>query len=130
LWSSNGTIEGTQLVREVRNGLPSSYTTGFMDFYDKLIFWAYDDTKGSEPHFYSEITCNNNINYTIQSGNWNSPEIWSCGRVPTADDNVIIKNSYSVIIPSTYRAFSSRIHTEKGANLTIQNNSFFYSNPK
>lgn len=130
LWSSNGTIEGTQLVGEVRNGLLSSYTTGFMDFYDKLIFWAYNDTNGSEPHFYSETTCNNNINYTIQSGNWDSPETWSCGRVPTDADNVIIKNSHSITIPNTYRAFSSRIYTEKGANLTIQNNSFFYANPK
>ncbi|GAB2645505.1 hypothetical protein GCM10027035_44510 [Emticicia sediminis] len=130
LWSSNGTIEGTQLVGEVRNGLPSSYTRGFMDFYDKLLFWAYDDTMGSELHYYSETTCNNNINYTVQSGNWDSPATWSCGRIPTDTDNVIIKNSHSITIPNTYRAFSNSIYTEKGANLIIQNNSFFYANPK
>lgn len=130
LWSSNGTVEGTNLVGEVRSGPPSSFPTGLMDFYDELLFWAYDDINGSELRYYSEITCNDNINYTIQSGDWSTPNIWSCGRVPTDTDNVIIKNGHSVTIPSTFRGFSSTIYTEKGAILTVPNNSFFYSNPK
>ncbi len=130
LWSSNGTVEGTNLVGEVRSGPSSSFPTGLMDFYDKLLFWAYDDVNGSELRYYSETTCNDNINYTIQSGDWSTPNIWSCGRVPTDTDNVIIKNSHSVTIPNTYRGFSNTIYTEKGAILTIQNNSIFSSQPK
>lgn len=130
LWSSDGTLSGTRLVGDIQTGTNSSYPNGLMDFYDKIIFWGNDNNVGRELYYYSETTCNDNINYTIQSGNWDSPETWSCGRVPTDADNVIIKNSHSVTIPSTYIGFSNTIYTEKGAILTIQNNAIFNSQPK
>ncbi len=131
LWSSDGTITGTQLVGEIREGTKSSFISGLMDFYDKLFFGAYDDLRGKELWKYTETTCNNNINYSIQSGSWSSPSTWSCGRVPTEGDNIIIKNGHSVAIPpSDYRAFGSTLFTEKGAILAIPSSSIMNISPK
>lgn len=38
---------------------------------------------------------------TIASGDWDDPDIWSTGRVPTADDNVLIYSEHSVLIRNT-----------------------------
>ena len=38
---------------------------------------------------------------TIQSGDWTNPSIWSCGRAPTENDNVIIQNTHTVLLSST-----------------------------
>lgn len=41
---------------------------------------------------------------SIKSGNWNDPTVWSCDRIPTFDDNVIISPTHIVTIPATFKA--------------------------
>lgn len=34
--------------------------------------------------------------YTIRSGDWNDPTVWSCGRIPIATDRIQIKHTISI----------------------------------
>lgn len=34
--------------------------------------------------------------YTVQNGDWNSPSTWSCNRVPTIEDEVLIRHTITV----------------------------------
>jgi hypothetical protein len=39
--------------------------------------------------------------YSVQSGNWNNPSVWSCNCIPTADNNVTIKQNHVIVLDST-----------------------------
>lgn len=39
--------------------------------------------------------------YTLTTGSWDDPAIWSCGRLPTYSDNVIIRPAHRVLLTST-----------------------------
>ncbi len=71
---------------------------------------------------------NTNINmFTLNQGYWNDPTIWSCGRVPTANDEVTISPFTNVYIPagnfSVKKIFKQGdILLEAGATLTIKQN--------
>jgi Ig-like domain CHU_C associated len=38
--------------------------------------------------------------YTIKSGVWNDPTLWSCGRLPIATDVITISSSHVISVPS------------------------------
>ena len=38
---------------------------------------------------------------TVKSGNWNDPTVWSCGRVPTLNDEVYLGNGHIVSVNVT-----------------------------
>jgi hypothetical protein len=38
--------------------------------------------------------------YSIKSGSWNDTSTWSCGRVPTSSDNVVITATHTVNVPT------------------------------
>jgi glucose/arabinose dehydrogenase/PKD repeat protein len=42
--------------------------------------------------------------YSINSGNWNAPTTWSCGRTPIVTDDITIKAGHTVSIPSGVNA--------------------------
>jgi ELWxxDGT repeat protein len=48
LWVSDGTTEGTSLLRDIYSGLESSNPTDFTEFEGRLFFRALDGTHGSE----------------------------------------------------------------------------------
>lgn len=123
LWTTNGTNDGTYLVEEVRVGESNSWVSTMMNFNDKLIFAAYDNLKNKELWQYLPISCEGNRNFTIDSGSWDTSSIWSCGRTPTQDDIVIIKNPHSVTIPNNYQTIIKRISTETGSVLSIPSSS-------
>jgi len=58
--------------------------------------------------------CNGEF-YTIQSGNWNDPAIWSCGQIPTASDIVHVK--HTVILPQNYIANAHQIIYDSAAQV-------------
>jgi hypothetical protein len=37
---------------------------------------------------------------TTKSGDWNDPTVWSCGRIPTSTDEVIISSGNIIIVPN------------------------------
>lgn len=63
--------------------------------------------------------------YTINSGLWTEPTVWSCGRIPTATDVVEIRHWVTIPVDTTGSAqrihytTSGRILTESGATLRI-----------
>ena len=38
--------------------------------------------------------------YSIKSGRWNDASTWSCGRIPTSSDNVVITATHTVNVPT------------------------------
>lgn len=45
--------------------------------------------------------------YTLKSGNWNDPAVWSCGRLPTSTDVVEIR--HGIQIPANYVALVNKL---------------------
>ncbi len=130
LWATNGTNNGTNLVEEVRPNAANSYVSNLMNFDEKLLFWASDDTRGSELWQYLPPSCEINRNYTVQSGSWNNPNTWFCGRVPISEDNAIIKSGHTVTVPNNYQTTIKGISTENGAVLKIPQSAVFTVNPR
>lgn len=130
LWTTNGSNNGTYLVEEVRPNMANSYVSNIMNFNEKLLFWATDDTHGSELWQYLPANCEGNRNYTILSGSWNSSSTWSCGRIPTPDDIVIIKSEHTITILNNYQTTIKGISTENGAVLKIPQSAVFTVNPR
>jgi Tfp pilus assembly protein PilV len=71
----------------------------------------------------------NNI-ISVQSGNWDDPNTWSCDCVPTFTDNVTIKSSHVVEISAEASGKCRIISTETGAILKIPTTANFLANPK
>ncbi|QJW88225.1 hypothetical protein HNV11_01935 [Spirosoma taeanense] len=40
--------------------------------------------------------------FSLQSGNWNNPAVWSCNRVPNATDRLTIRSGHAVTLPASY----------------------------
>lgn len=129
LWTSDGTTSGTRVVDEVRAGANSSYVNNLMDFEDKLLFGANDGVNGYELWQYVPNPCDNNRNYTIKSGLWNDPSVWFCGRIPTENDDVIIKSPHTVTVPVGYTAKASMFYTEQAAVLDVPKGAFVLFKP-
>lgn len=125
LWVTDGTTDGTSMVRDYRTGTKSSVIGNLILFDDQLIFWRIDDIHGTEPWVYTNSSCNGSINYSIKSGTWNDITTWSCGSIPTSSDYVIIKNGHKISVPTEYRAYSKFISTETGAVLDIERGAVF-----
>lgn len=129
LWTSDGTAIGTYMVDEVRIGQKDSFVSNFMNFDDKVVFWAYDEIYGNEPRAYSTMNCEGNRNYSIKSGSWDSPDTWSCGHIPTQDEVVIIKAGHHVSIPLNYKAYTNIFLTETSSILNIPASAIIISTP-
>lgn len=71
----------------------------------------------------------NNI-ISVQSGNWNDPNTWSCDCIPTFTDNVTIKTPHVIELSTGATGKCRTISTDIGAVLKIPNTSNFLANPK
>lgn len=65
--------------------------------------------------------CQNMI--SIKSGSWNDPTTWSCGRVPTASDDITIDNGHTVNVPTG--SFQVKNVSQKGT-LQFQTGAFIF----
>ncbi len=52
--------------------------------------------------------------FTLKSGNWNDTTTWSCGRIPTNSDVVIIKSSHLISIPANITVNAKDVIYEGG----------------
>lgn len=74
------------------------------------------------------FSANNNANVinSVKSGSWDDPTVWNTGTVPTANDEVVIKNSHVVQATNYVKCASltiqSPIHPTGVAQLQINNN--------
>ncbi|GAB3881086.1 M43 family zinc metalloprotease [Spirosoma agri] len=91
--SGNYTLDGltgsTQYEWQVRSLCSPSESSAFTNSYS----------------FQTKAACTQM--YTLKSGTWFDPNIWSCGRVPITTDTVHLK--HAVIIPQNYQATARRL---------------------
>ena len=95
LWRSNGTESGTNLVFDINpesGGSDPFYKTNING---KLFFAANDGSHGQELWLLPMAV---NVCQTVQTGDWDSATIWSCGHIPTQTDQVIIGHSITLSI--------------------------------
>ncbi|PWK23023.1 concanavalin A-like lectin/glucanase superfamily protein [Arcicella aurantiaca] len=59
---------------------------------DEEVFLLYNEEQGE-----CSAPCTGMI-YSINSGDWNSPTTWSCGRIPDVTDKVLIKAGHNVTV--------------------------------
>jgi hypothetical protein len=74
----------------------------------------------------SPATCT--LMYTLKSGNWNDATVWSCGRIPTSQDNITIKATHNVYLNSTQSGYCKNITTELNSVLNIPQGAKMYMN--
>lgn len=55
--------------------------------------------------------------YSIKSGNWLDASVWSCGRVPNTQDNILIKANHNVYLNVGQTGVCKFITTERNAVL-------------
>jgi ELWxxDGT repeat protein len=133
-WETNGTTNGT--IRRGTNtqfqplsssilGPNSPKSDNIMDFNQKMMFWSYDTQTDYEPWIYQLPDCQNNINYTLKSGDWNDLSSWSCGFVPTLNQTAIIKNPHKITISATDRININKLITEAGCVLQTHSGAVF-----
>jgi hypothetical protein len=67
---------------------------------------------------------------SVRSGDWNDPFVWSCGRVPTATHDVIIKTSHAIeLTPAMGTQLCKSLSVEYGAFFD-NSGRFFLANPR
>lgn len=66
--------------------------------------------------------------YTVKSGNWNDATVWSCGRIPTSQDNVTIKATHNVYLNPNQSGYCKNIATELNSVLNIPQSAKMYLN--
>lgn len=67
-----------------------------------------------------DTNCNCTEMYTVNSGNWNDATTWSCGRVPTAVDDVQIKSPNVITLNSNQTFTAKNIFVEPGSTLDLK----------
>lgn len=55
--------------------------------------------------------------YTLKSGNWLDSSVWSCGRIPNTQDNILIKTGHNIFLNIGQTGYCKFINTENGAVL-------------
>ncbi len=96
---------------------------------ERLVFFGHSDTFGFEPFSYKVPVCEGNLNNTIKSGNWNDPNVWSCGSVPSLSHHVFIQNSHKITLPASIIGFAKTIETSPNAVLDIAAGSILQVSP-
>jgi ELWxxDGT repeat protein len=129
LFKINQANTEVSLAGEIINGSKNSNIYNLMDFPDKILFWGTDETHGSEMWQYLPMDCEGNLNYTKQSGSWDSTDTWTCGRVPNFGDIVLIKSEHSVSVPNNFNAQAKSLTTQPGAVLDIPKSSILLVKP-
>ncbi|GAB3942685.1 hypothetical protein GCM10028805_07610 [Spirosoma harenae] len=59
--------------------------------------------------------------YTVKTGLWTDPTVWSCGRIPLSSDLVQLK--HVVTIPASYQAQVRRVSYDAGQQLVFEQGS-------
>jgi endoglucanase len=54
----------------------------------------------------SQTMCYTDVVTSVKSGNWNDSSTWSCGRIPTATDKVVIQKNNTISVAGTVQAKS------------------------
>ncbi|MFY7890380.1 MAG: YCF48-related protein [Spirosomataceae bacterium] len=94
----------------------SSENTGWLTYENYLIKYSTPQCP-TIPITITNSCCS--IFESVKSGNWSDTSTWSCGRVPTFTDDVIIKHS---ITTSTGNIFAKSITYMNNGVLDLQNN--------
>ena len=61
IWTSDGTFNGTHLVRDIATGTADSNPNGFTNFGGQLAFFAQKDVIGGIPKYLAQTTANNSV---------------------------------------------------------------------
>ena len=70
--------------------------------------------------------CPPGVRETVKSGDWNDPEVWSCGTLPVLSDLVKVNQSHIISLPTGYVAKALSIDLlgaiQYGTNASVQLN--------
>jgi hypothetical protein len=58
------------------------------------------------------VTVNCPSMYTLRTGNWTDATVWSCQRVPTASDPVLISSTHVITLPAAAISTAQTIHKQ------------------
>ncbi|MEJ7594928.1 MAG: hypothetical protein WKF77_25665, partial [Planctomycetaceae bacterium] len=61
IWASDGTFDGTHLVRDIATGTADSFAGGFTNLGGQLAFYAQKDVIGGIPTYLAQTTANNSV---------------------------------------------------------------------
>jgi hypothetical protein len=99
------------------NATTSLNTLGLFGFF----FRALDTNNRWSALYYQPVSVtllSCTVQETLKSGNWNDPTVWSCGSVPTATQNVLIKTGHTVTVLSPMgRQVCRNLRFETGGRL-------------
>lgn len=89
-------------------GQKKTYEYDDLNRLSKSHYWEGSNIKASVTYTYDQV--GNRLSkamavicdgmYTVASGNWNDPTIWSCARIPFVTDNVTITTGHTINVPS------------------------------
>ncbi len=129
LWRTDGTGVGTYYIKAPADKSAPFLINLISSLGEKLIFTGYDASFGTEFYSYKQMPCEGNLNYTVSSGKWSEPTIWSCGRVPFTTENVIIKTGHKIELDSSEIGNAKSIATEPNSVLNFNSGSVFTAKP-
>ncbi len=96
-------INGSSTVWDSNPSFPTVRT-------DMIKYRPSDGTLLAATHGRGLWTTNLSGNYTLKTGNWNDPTVWSLARVPLATDRVVINATHIITVSSSYTVKSLTIY--------------------
>ncbi|WP_460954055.1 glycoside hydrolase family 9 protein [Spirosoma litoris] len=61
-------------------------------------------SQGAYLRLLAQTMCYTDMVTSVKSGNWNDPFTWTCGRIPSSTDRVVIQQNHTVTINATVNA--------------------------
>lgn len=65
--------------------------------------------------FRIQVICTGPL-YSVKTGNWNDPTVWSCNRVPVSTDHVQVK--HDITVPNNVQAHALKVEFDANRKLT------------
>jgi ELWxxDGT repeat protein len=96
LWTTDGTTNGTVRLTSITSGKEDPQFSYPVARKGRIFFFANDMIHGSELWMYDINLCE-----SLKTGNWNDATVWSCGAVPSVNNDVRIISPHKIELNPT-----------------------------